>query len=81
MIQLTSVESAAGAHSSANVFSEAYIYTRESFGLFLDKLTEKGHGSHVYLGSAAVVDRIFGDGFDGYIQQSNLWGVYPDEKL
>ena len=25
--------------------------------------------------------RIFGDGFDGYIQQSNLWGVYPDEKL
>ena len=25
--------------------------------------------------------RIFGEGFDGYIQQSNLWGVYPDEKL
>jgi SH3-like domain-containing protein len=25
--------------------------------------------------------RIFGQGFDGYIQQSNLWGVYPDEKL
>ncbi len=25
--------------------------------------------------------RIFGDGFDGYIEQSNLWGVYPDEKL
>ena len=24
--------------------------------------------------------RIFGEGFDGYIQQSNLWGVYPDEK-
>jgi SH3-like domain-containing protein len=24
---------------------------------------------------------IFGDGFDGYIQQSNLWGVYPDEKI
>jgi SH3-like domain-containing protein len=24
--------------------------------------------------------RIFGDGFDGYIEQSNLWGVYPDEK-
>jgi SH3-like domain-containing protein len=25
--------------------------------------------------------RIFGEGFDGYIQQSNLWGVYPNEKL
>ena len=25
--------------------------------------------------------RIFGDGFDGYMQQSNLWGVYPGEKL
>lgn len=24
---------------------------------------------------------IFGDGFSGYIQQSNLWGVYPDEKI
>lgn len=24
--------------------------------------------------------RIFGDGFDGYIEQANLWGVYPDEK-
>jgi hypothetical protein len=30
---------------------------------FLNKLTEKGHGSYVYLGSEAVVDRIFGDGF------------------
>ncbi len=25
--------------------------------------------------------RIFGEGFDGFIQQSNLWGVYPDEKI
>lgn len=25
--------------------------------------------------------RIFGDGFNGYIQQAKLWGVYPDEKL
>jgi SH3-like domain-containing protein len=24
---------------------------------------------------------IFGDGFSGYIQQSNLWGVYPNEKV
>lgn len=25
--------------------------------------------------------RIFGDGFDGYIQQTSLWGVYPQEKV
>jgi len=25
--------------------------------------------------------RISGDGFDGYIQQANLWGVYPNEKI
>ena len=24
---------------------------------------------------------IFGDGFDGYEQQSNLWGVYPGEQV
>ena len=25
--------------------------------------------------------RIAGEGFDGWIQQERLWGVYPDEKL
>ena len=25
--------------------------------------------------------RISGDSFDGFIQQSNLWGVYPNEKI
>jgi SH3-like domain-containing protein len=25
--------------------------------------------------------RVLGDGYDGYIRQQNLWGVYPDEKL
>jgi len=30
----------------------------------LDLLTEKGKGAYVYLGSEAVVDRIFGPGFD-----------------
>ena len=24
---------------------------------------------------------VFGDGFDGFIRQSDLWGVYPDETL
>jgi SH3-like domain-containing protein len=25
--------------------------------------------------------RIFGEGFDGYIEQERLWGVYPDEVV
>lgn len=25
--------------------------------------------------------RMFGEGYDGYIQQSVLWGVYPNEKI
>ncbi|MDF2999226.1 MAG: hypothetical protein K0R27_4863, partial [Xanthobacteraceae bacterium] len=25
--------------------------------------------------------RFFGDGFDGFIEQEKLWGVYPDEKF
>lgn len=25
--------------------------------------------------------RVFGTGFSGYAQQSDLWGVYPDEKI
>ena len=25
--------------------------------------------------------RVYGDGFDGYIEQTNLWGAYPDEKV
>jgi SH3-like domain-containing protein len=25
--------------------------------------------------------RIAGDGFDGWIEQDRLWGVYPDEKI
>jgi SH3-like domain-containing protein len=24
---------------------------------------------------------ISGEGFDGYVEQSNLWGVYPNEKI
>ena len=25
--------------------------------------------------------RISGDGYDGYVRQKSIWGVYPDEKL
>lgn len=34
----------------------------------LDRLTEKGKGAYVYLGSEAVVDRVFGSGFDSLVQ-------------
>jgi len=34
----------------------------------LDKLTEKGKGAYVYLGSEAVVDRVFGVGFPSLVQ-------------
>ncbi len=37
------------------------------------------------LGSVKSCDkkwcRIFGEGFDGYIEQERLWGVYPDESI
>ena len=25
--------------------------------------------------------RVVGEGFDGWVEQSRLWGVYPDEKI
>ena len=34
----------------------------------LDKLTEKGKGAYLYLGSEAVVDRVFGIGFPSLVQ-------------
>jgi hypothetical protein len=37
------------------------------------------------MGSVRACDgkwcRFSGEGFDGYVQQQNLWGVYPEEKL
>lgn len=35
---------------------------------FLNKITEKGKGAYVYLGSEAVVDRVFGASFDSLVQ-------------
>jgi SH3-like domain-containing protein len=37
------------------------------------------------IGSVRACDgkwcRFSGEGFDGYVEQQNLWGVYPEEKL
>jgi Ca-activated chloride channel family protein len=41
---------------------------REFNDTMLNKLTEKGKGAYVYLGSEAVVDRVFGAGFDSLVQ-------------
>ena len=41
---------------------------REFNDAMLDKLTEKSKGSYVYLGSEAVVDRVFGLGFRSLVQ-------------
>ena len=41
---------------------------REFNDTMLDKLTEKGKGAYVYLGSEAVVDRVFSIGFDSLTQ-------------
>lgn len=34
----------------------------------LDTVTDRGHGAYVYLGSEAVVDRVFGSGFNALTQ-------------
>ncbi|MCA9570659.1 MAG: VWA domain-containing protein, partial [Myxococcales bacterium] len=41
---------------------------REFNDKMLNKITEKGKGAYVYLGSEAVVDRVFGAGFDSLVQ-------------
>lgn len=41
---------------------------REFNDKMLDLITEKGKGAYVYLGSDAVVDRVFGSGFDSLTQ-------------
>ncbi|MEZ4321493.1 MAG: VWA domain-containing protein [Myxococcota bacterium] len=41
---------------------------REFNDKMLDLITEKGKGAYVYLGSEAVVDRVFGSGFDSLVQ-------------
>jgi SH3-like domain-containing protein len=50
-----------------------------------DKSDEVARLQSGVLGSVKRCDgswcRIFGEGFDGYIQQANLWGVYPNEKI
>lgn len=51
-------------YESSHIRLSAVGVGREFNDKVLDKLTEKGKGAYVYLGSEAVVDRVFGPMFD-----------------
>lgn len=42
VLQLSGVDSYSGTPGAANVFSESFLYTREAFRLYLERLTENG---------------------------------------
>ncbi|MBM4369184.1 MAG: VWA domain-containing protein, partial [Deltaproteobacteria bacterium] len=56
------------AYDKAGIRLSAVGVGREFNDKVLDMLSEKGKGAYVYLGSEAVVDRIFGPGFDSLTQ-------------
>lgn len=55
-------------YESANIRLSAIGVGRDFNDEVLDKLSEKGKGAYVYLGSEAVVDRVFGAGFGSLTQ-------------
>jgi Ca-activated chloride channel family protein len=55
-------------YEGANIRLSAIGVGREFNDKVLDQLTEKGKGAYVYLGSEAVVDRVFGAGFGSLTQ-------------
>lgn len=56
------------AYEESNIRLTGIGVGREFNDKVLNKLTEKGKGAYVYLGSEAVVDRIFGVGFESLVQ-------------
>ncbi len=42
VLQLSGVDSYAGTAAAAHIFSESYLYTREAFDLYLERLTDRG---------------------------------------
>ncbi len=55
-------------YESAGIRLSAVGVGRDFNDKVLDQLSEKGKGAYVYLGSEAVVDRIFGAGFNSLVQ-------------
>jgi len=61
---------------------------KESFPLYESNSASARVSAQMQAGVLASVKncdkkwcRIFGDGFDGYIEQERLWGVYPNEPV
>lgn len=55
-------------YESAGIRLSAIGVGRDFNDKVLDELSEKGKGAYVYLGSEAVVDRVFGAGFTSLVQ-------------
>jgi Ca-activated chloride channel family protein len=62
------VSEVAKAYEESGVRLTAVGVGRDFNDKILDMLTEKGKGAYVYLGSEAVVDRVFGIGFESLVQ-------------
>lgn len=62
------VSEVARSYDAANVRLTAVGVGRDFNDKVLDMLSEKGKGAYVYLGSEAVVDRVFGVGFQSLTQ-------------
>jgi Ca-activated chloride channel family protein len=56
------------AYESSGIRLSAIGVGRDFNDKVLDELSEKGKGAYVYLGSEAVVDRVFGAGFTSLVQ-------------
>lgn len=67
-IDPNTVSEVAKAYESSNIRLTAIGVGRDFNDKVLDMLTEKGKGAYVYLGSEAVVDRVFGIGFPSLVQ-------------
>lgn len=67
-IDPNTVSEVAKAYESSDIRLTAVGVGRDFNDKVLDMLTEKGKGAYVYLGSEAVVDRVFGVGFPSLVQ-------------
>ncbi len=67
-IDPNTVTEVAKAYEESDIRLTAVGVGRDFNDKVLDMLTEKGKGAYVYLGSEAVVDRVFGIGFPSLVQ-------------
>lgn len=67
-INPNTVSEVAKAYEESDIRLTAIGVGRDFNDKILDMLTEKGKGAYVYLGSEAVVDRVFGLGFPSLVQ-------------